>query len=63
MKRREVLDEITYIIDVERDELDHPSIAKLILSKLEDMGMFYCPAKQFGDIGILRQPIGFEDEE
>jgi hypothetical protein len=27
------------------------------------MGMFYCPAKQFGDIGILRQPIGFEDEE
>lgn len=38
MKRKEMLDEITFILDTEWD-LNHPSKSELILTKLEKLGM------------------------
>lgn len=43
MKRSEVLDEITFILDKEVGDLDFPSISEVILNKLEEVGMLPPP--------------------
>ena len=39
MKRSEILDEITFILDKEVGDLDFPSISEVILKMLEELGM------------------------
>lgn len=43
MKRSEVLDEITFILDKEVGDLNFPSISEVILNKIEELGMLPPP--------------------
>ena len=58
MKRSEVLLEISYILDMERDNLSSPDLAKLILNTVEGMGM-----KPKGYYGIMATGEKYDQEK
>lgn len=62
MKRSKIIDEITYILDIEVGELDFPSISERILSKLEEYGMMMTTIEKSGNGLDVRQISYWEDE-
>lgn len=62
MKRSNILDEITFILDREED-LSHPSKSEVILSKLEELGMYMTKVERLCDEMDLRTITYWDNED
>jgi len=62
MKRSEIVDEITHILDMEAEDLCYPFLAELILATLENKGMYMTKVESLCDDVDLRV-ITYWDEE